>query len=63
MKYIIIAILTVTLISCGTTQRKQPTPFTTTEKTLKLKGCVDLHKAVKVWNKANPDKKPKKADC
>ena len=63
MKYIIILILALTLASCGTAQRKQPTPFVVSEKTLSLKGCNDLHKSVKAWNKANSTKEPRIADC
>jgi len=63
MKYILIILLTFFLVSCGTAQRQAPTPFTTTEQTLTLQGCKDLHTSVKEWNKNNPNKEPHIADC
>ncbi len=65
MKILLIAILILTLVGCKTnsTKRQAPTPFTTSEKTIKLQGCVDLHKAVKEWNELNPTKEPRIADC
>lgn len=63
MKYIIIILLALSLVSCESAPRKQPTQFVLTEKTLSLKGCNDLHKRVKEWNKNNPNKEPRIADC
>jgi len=63
MKYLIIILLALSVVSCSATKRKQPTPFVVSDKVIKLKGCVDLQKEVKEWNKNHPDQKPKKADC
>ena len=66
MRILIIILLVITLVACGTNPSKKrltPTPFQTTDQTIKLQGCEDLKKRVAKWNKENPDKEPKKADC
>ena len=52
------------IVSCNSAP-KTPTPFKTQSKNvlIVIPGCEALHKEVEAWNLANPDKKPKKADC
>ena len=41
----------------------EPTPFVVGKTKVNVVGCTQLHKEVNEWNKANPDKEPRIADC
>lgn len=55
----------VVLLGCAPSNvsQKEPTPFVVGEQRVIVTGCEKLKKEVEQWNKDNPDKQPKKADC
>lgn len=61
MKLIIVLAVALSLVGCA--HNKPPTPFTTTNETIVLKGCKDLHEEVKEKNKTLPADKQLVADC
>jgi hypothetical protein len=53
------------LTACQITinERKEPTPFVVSDKRVIVIGCEELKAEVREWNKNNPGKIPREADC
>lgn len=58
-------ICVVVLLGCAPSNvtKKEPTPFVVGQQRVIVTGCEQLKKEVEEWNKNNPSKTPKKADC
>lgn len=62
MLKMIIAISMLLVTACST-QQKPPTPFEIGTKKIEIMGCEKLKREVEEWNKSNPNKTQKVADC
>lgn len=56
-------LFTIILFGCSAAVVRNPTPFTTTNKVIKLMGCEELKLEIEKKNKTLPAGKKLEADC